>query len=722
LYAAGLDGVLRAYSMRTGELIGSWTIGTELGGMDLSPDGSFLMIAEGAYVSAPGGISLTSYRFDLATQGVQTYSIISSDTEAGAFFDVAVLADKSVLLNRRFTGFSKVLDLETSQYSNGSVLSSYSIMSPVEDGHKVLIAEGNSSGGGLAIYEPDAGVTASSYTEGYNWGVQAISSQTGQVAQWIYNQGIRIYGPTLEHLTTLTQWRNGSVEGLTFDKDGQNLFILDDATDRILQVSTADWSVVQSIPVGFDVGRVSGQSATNLGSKLILDPSGSFFTVLTKTGLVAVANPAAPALVGTEGADSLDGFLFSDDIDGKAGDDHLSGFAGNDRLDGGTGDDTLVGGTGDDTLVGGTGDDTYIVDSRADVVTEKSGEGTDEVRTAVGSRTDYTALYALAGEVEKLTGTGLSDQGVSGNALDNIVTMGAGNDLVAADTGGKDIVDGGGGNDLLYFGAAWGAGDRAIGGEGDDTLALRGEYADAIVFDPDDLVGIERLTVYSGAASPEGVASKYNLTMADANVAAGERLIVNGRSLLANEALIFNGTAETNGRFTVQGGSGGDDVKGGGKGDHLAGNGGDDVLDGGGGNDTLIGGLGADTLIGGDGRDTFTFASAAESSGLGFDAIVGFDYRVDKMDLHSTVSGYAGTVLTGSLNADTFDQDLASAVNALLQPNSAMIYQPDEGEFAGAAFAVIDADGDGVYTAGNDYVFLLVEPILPDVPTTGFFA
>jgi hypothetical protein len=38
--------------------------------------------------------------------------------------------------------------------------------------------------------------------------------------------------------------------------------------------------------------------------------------------------------------------------------------------------------------------------------------------------------------------------------------MGVGSDLVAADQGGEDVVDGGAGDDFLYFGSTWSAGTR----------------------------------------------------------------------------------------------------------------------------------------------------------------------------------------------------------------------------------------------------------------------
>jgi Ca2+-binding RTX toxin-like protein len=396
----------------------------------------------------------------------------------------------------------------------------------------------------------------------------------------------------------------------------------------------------------------------------------------------------------------------------------LTGNSGANIITGGAGNDTLDGGAGDDSLSGGEGGDVYVVDSFGDTVTEQAGGGTDEVRTALGSRTDFTQLYALAANVEKLTGTSAGDQGVRDNGLDNNISMGVGNDLVAADQGGEDVVDGGDGDDFLYFGNTWSAGDQAIGGTGYDGLGLMG--GGTFVFAAGDMSGIEQLALYPGA--PEAGPFAYDITTADANVAAGERLFVNAFSLRAADTLVFDGSAELNGRFTVLGGAGDDEVKGGQKGDHLDGRAGDDVLSGLDGNDVLIGGMGADTLIGGNGRDILLFSSAAESSGVTFDTIEGFDYRVDKIDLHSSVSGWTGDIQSGTLSTATFNSDLAAAVDGALLANSAVLYRPDQGDFAGRAFVVVDADGDGVYKQGLDYVFEIVDPVEPLMPTTGFFA
>jgi Ca2+-binding RTX toxin-like protein len=317
------------------------------------------------------------------------------------------------------------------------------------------------------------------------------------------------------------------------------------------------------------------------------------------------------ALFGLAGGDSLTGGEQADMLSGGDDDDVLAGAGGNDSLYGGNGNDRLDGGSGADRMAGGTGDDVYEVDDAGDTIVEQASEGKDTVRSALGSRVDYTALYVLAANVENFVGTAAGGQGVNLNALDNVVTLGDGADLVVLHDGGNDTVSGGGGNDFLYYGATFTSGDSNDGGAGIDTVGLFGRY-DGLVFGADDLVSIERLAVYSSGdpAAP----NSYSLTTHDANVAAGQELMVFAASLGSNETLNFNGSAESDGRFNIRGGKGAD------------------TLTGGAGADTLYGNLGADALRGGAGADVFEYAAAAESTASAADVIYDFA-RGDRINL-----------------------------------------------------------------------------------------
>jgi Ca2+-binding RTX toxin-like protein len=171
---------------------------------------------------------------------------------------------------------------------------------------------------------------------------------------------------------------------------------------------------------------------------------------------------------------------------------------------------------------------------------------------------------------------------------------GDGNDKLVA-TGGVDLLYGGAGSDVLYFGSSFSAGDVADGGAGRDGLVLQGNYP-ALVLSDTSMSNLESLSVQSGSNARWGDTANnrydYNVTTNDANVAAGQQMIVNGQSLLAGEDFTFNGSAETDGSFLVFGGRGVD---------HLTGGAGGDIFffeaDRWGAGDKVDGGAGRDGLV-----------------------------------------------------------------------------------------------------------------------------
>jgi Ca2+-binding RTX toxin-like protein len=299
-------------------------------------------------------------------------------------------------------------------------------------------------------------------------------------------------------------------------------------------------------------------------------------------------------LTGGSGDDVLLGDRDNDSLDGGEGNDSLSGGEGDDSLVGGDGNDTLDAGTGHDTLAGGTGNDVYVVDGLGDVVLENPGEGdADEIRVSLGN-------YRIAANVEKLTYTGAASTSLRGRASNEIITSGTGADIIYLQDGGDDTASGGAGNDRFYLGSALNAADRLDGGSGMfDQVLLQGNYA-GLVLGANTLVNIETLVLLSGDDTRFGDTAgnlySYDITTADRNVAAGERLTVDFSTLRSGENVTFNGSAETDGRLILFGGHG------------------NDVLTGGAGGDALIGGGGADTLTGGAGGDQFA-GTRAELAG-----------------------------------------------------------------------------------------------------------
>src|SRR5687767_1981423 len=88
------DGNLRIYDAATGQLQQTIAVGTRLGGMDISPDGSFLMVVERVPVTAG---TITVYKVDLVTGAVQSFPHEVA-AHVTSFYDVAVLSNGTVLL------------------------------------------------------------------------------------------------------------------------------------------------------------------------------------------------------------------------------------------------------------------------------------------------------------------------------------------------------------------------------------------------------------------------------------------------------------------------------------------------------------------------------------------------------------------------------------------------------------------------------------------------
>lgn len=405
----------------------------------------------------------------------------------------------------------------------------------------------------------------------------------------------------------------------------------------------------------------------------------------------------------------------------------ITGGAGNDTLNGGTGDDTFNGGDGNDIIRPGTGNDVVHGGAGNDFINfAASLTATDTIDGGPGSDTvylagDYASAPLVFGaatmiNIEHLTlaagfnyNLTLSDANVAsgltltvdasalgaGNSLvfDGthetngmfVLAGGAGNDTLNGGSGndtlnggdgadiirpgyGNDTVNGGNGNDFINFAAAFTSADHVDGGAGTDTLYLAGNYAPGVTLAANTITNIEQVTLAAGF--------NYNLTTNDANVVAGQTLTIDASALGAGDKLVFNGSAETDGRFVIKPG------------------------------------LGADVLSGGALSDTFVYGSVAQSTGSHFDTIGHFDFILDKFDLPGSVTGIDASVALGSLSAATFDADLAAGLGAAqLLGHHALLFTPTAGTYSGDTFLIVDANGTAGYQAGQDFVFALDTPV-----------
>jgi len=148
-------------------------------------------------------------------------------------------------------------------------------------------------------------------------------------------------------------------------------------------------------------------------------------------------------LLGGTGDSTLAGGGGNDPLEAGGRNDSLAGGTGLDTLTGGYGNDTLDGGASADAMAGGLGDDTYIVAQATDVVTENTDEGMDTVEALLSA-------YTLPSNIENLIYIGATKIKALGNALDNLMSGGSGNDSLTGGTG-ADTITGGAGADHFIF-------------------------------------------------------------------------------------------------------------------------------------------------------------------------------------------------------------------------------------------------------------------------------
>ncbi|ESQ89267.1 hypothetical protein ABAC460_13310 [Asticcacaulis sp. AC460] len=282
--------------------------------------------------------------------------------------------------------------------------------------------------------------------------------------------------------------------------------------------------------------------------------------------------------------------------------------------------DTLDGGSGADKMYGGFGDDLYIVNSTSDLVSERSSQGDDEVRSSV--------TWTLGSYVENLTLTGAAGLTGTGNTLDNIITGNAGNNYLNG-AAGDDQINGGTGHDQIFGGDGE---DYLEGHTGNDTLRGQDGHDDLFGGDGSDSldggVGHDNIDGGSGHDTLFGDEGDDLLDGGTGNdvlrFSAGYNYADGGSGTDTMSAELYEyavvaSLADEN-MYDALGNSmalyGIEHLRGSAFGDDLVGNAASNQLD---------GGLGADTLAGLGGNDTYLVDhvgdSVWEAAGQGTDLV-----------------------------------------------------------------------------------------------------
>ena len=227
-----------------------------------------------------------------------------------------------------------------------------------------------------------------------------------------------------------------------------------------------------------------------------LRPEGISNVYGLRGNLIIARDTVIENYVGGAGSDTVIGNTVANRLEGRTGNDTLYGHHGTDTLNGGADDDHLHGAAGADTLNGGPGDDTAyytnssvgvlvrLHDARAVKFGDAEGDTLTSIEHLIGS--DYNDTLAEDGEDNILEGRGGDDVLYGGPAGgDDTMSGGNGDDRIFGGRG-DDTLTGGEGNDVLKGGP----GEDMLLVDGDDMdVVYGGPHKDTFRFFPSDLGG-----------------------------------------------------------------------------------------------------------------------------------------------------------------------------------------------------------------------------------------
>jgi Ca2+-binding RTX toxin-like protein len=405
---------------------------------------------------------------------------------------------------------------------------------------------------------------------------------------------------------------------------------------------------------------------------------------------------------GGEGTDTLIGI---ENVIGSNYDDVLIagtqttivyGGGGNDLLSGKMTGQTLDGGAGIDTVDFSNAPATMIVDLSID-----SGV------------TNATIIHGGGSEVllniENLHGSAFFDR-FQDNAADNTFWGNGGDDDFVMSHAGLKTLYGGDGDDVAaYNGGKFAVTDRFDGGAGNDTLDLSSGVTSvpqltipfSYAFLPTTIVNVETLQLETWCS--------FTIATADANVAAGQTLTVDGTRLGmfdTIDTLAFDGSAESDGRFVLLGGHHDDTLTGGAGDDSFTGGGGNDALNGGGGSDTAVySGARADYQATNLGGGAVRLTDLRGGSPDGSDTLHNIEF-VTFSDGTMTVPGLFNVAPTGAVQVAgsvTEDQTLSANTASLADADGLGPLHYQWQRDAGGGFAAVGTD-QASYTLGDSDV------------------
>ena len=301
LYMSTNGGTIARFNLSTNSLIPLWNVGTSLYGLDVTPDGSAIYVAENQTVGTQGFFK----KVNTATGAVTNipYSLAANETGA---WDIKIANNGKGFASTQFAGSGWVpfreLNLATDSltvrsdvagFINGQVMQETQINRSA-DRSLLFMTESNISNGPVFTYDAatntfpnnsTTGISLSSSLAGVNRNGSLIALEVGST--------LSILNPQLNIIHNLGTSLRG---GIVFDPKRDILYAANATTNTLIALNTNTWQQVNQWTIGEDIPN---SSAMDEGVMSISD-NGSWLAMSTPAGvrLFAVPEPTYCGLLG----------------------------------------------------------------------------------------------------------------------------------------------------------------------------------------------------------------------------------------------------------------------------------------------------------------------------------------------------------------------------------------------------------------------------------------
>lgn len=261
LYISTSSGEIERYDTSSGQLLTPWNVGVNLLGIDITPDGQSLYVAEGQTGATSGVVRKVS----TSNGAVSNIFYNLTSGEAGAF-DIKIGNSGKGLVTTQFAGSGWVplrelvtatdtLTIRADAPGSGfSEVRQNTQINRGGDRSLMFMTESNISNGPILTYDSESDSFPSNTTTGSSLSsAQSTVNRNGQLIAIEAGGGLSILNPSLSTAQILGAFDAGIVFSPKFDL----LYAASSSSDEIAVLETATWSEVNRFAIGENVGTSS---------------------------------------------------------------------------------------------------------------------------------------------------------------------------------------------------------------------------------------------------------------------------------------------------------------------------------------------------------------------------------------------------------------------------------------------------------------------------------